>query len=232
MTRVKICGLTRKEDVDVAVECGTDAVGFIFGYRGSPRNLPFEKLAKLAGEVPPFVNVVVVSPFSNPELTRVIERIKPSFLQLSYQNDFEGRTSFAETLGKPGNFSNIIGTVHLPNGENQNKDSIVHQCENISQACRAILLDSALIKKSGEMGSVITSGGTGTTHDWKVSRQVRDALFPFPVILAGGLNEENVRKAIQEVKPFAVDVSSGVETKPGIKDKIKMKRFIENAKVA
>jgi phosphoribosylanthranilate isomerase len=216
--RVKICGLTRIEDVTEAIAGGADALGFIFGYNTSPRNLSFEKLENLTREVPPFVSVVVVSPASNPELAGVIRDVRPSFLQLSSQDK--------EKEYQPGYRSNVIETVHVALHDNQREDDLISRCRKLSNSSIGILLDSVSI----EPNTNVTLGGTGLRHDWNQSRRIRDALYPFPVILAGGLNEQNVQRAIREVKPFAVDVSSGVEARPGIKDKFKVRKFIQNAK--
>jgi phosphoribosylanthranilate isomerase len=205
VVRVKICGLTRKEDLIDAIDAGADAVGFIFGYDKSPRNLSFDSLTELVPLVPPYVSSVVVTPPSNPELSRVIGEVRPSFLQL-YSAD-----STREF------FPNVIETVHV-SGE----ETILISKER-SKMSKGILLDSA--------GDTKMPGGSGVSHDWAISRKIRDALYPFPVILGGGLNVANIGEALSLVKPFAVDVSSGVELKPGIKDKLKVREFIERAKV-
>jgi phosphoribosylanthranilate isomerase len=223
LVRVKICGLTRIEDVSEAIESGADALGFIFGYRDSPRNLSFARLKDLTRDVPPYVGVVVVSPDSNPELSRVIEEVRPSFLQLSSQNGSKLDHVYPNSI--------VIGTLHLDKGGNQDGESIISKGKDLSKDCRGILLDSALIKpKNHSQEGILDLGGTGTIHDWNLSRQIRDALNPFPIILAGGLNYQNVQQAIKTVQPFAVDVSSGVELSPGIKDKDKVRKFVQNAK--
>lgn len=200
--------------MEASIKSGADALGFIFGYDASPRNLPFEKLEELTQDIPPYVSVVVVSPSSNPELARVIEQIKPSFLQL-----------YSENGHRPSFRTNVIETVHMCG----DRDSLISRCNVLSRSCRGILLDSAMMEKKDQSK---TYGGTGTTSDWNLCRDVRDSLHPFPVILAGGLTEENVSYAICSVKPFAVDVSSGVESAPGIKDEIKVRKFVQNAKAA
>ena len=233
---MKICGLTRSEDVSNAIDYGADAVGFIFGYDTSPRNQTFEQLEGLTMGVPPYVSIVVVSPSSNPELPRVINEIRPSFLQLSSQNsDKTVRSVHPFNTRKFADSTNIIETVHLTVDNNQSRASVISECEKLSKYSRGILLDSALIKPTSGTdggGTIVKFGGSGVIHNWRLSKQVRNALHPFPVILAGGLNEQNVEDAIRAVKPFAVDVSSGVESKPGIKDKVKMRNFIQNAKAA
>lgn len=211
IVRVKICGLTREEDVNDAIDAGADAIGFIFGYPKSPRNLTLDQLGKLVALVPPYVSSVVVSPERNPELMRVITEVRPTFLQLYTESRIEHRE-----------FSyNVIDTIHVSGEE------AISTSRKKSKGCRGILLESA---PNGHIDPKMP-GGFGVTHDWRVSAGIRDALYPFPVILGGGLNAANVREAIRVVRPLAVDVSSGVELKPGIKDKTKVREFIQKAKV-
>lgn len=226
--RVKICSLTRSEDVSDAVDSGADAVGFIFGYGSSPRNLSYERLAALVEEVPPYVSSVVVSAASNSDLARVIREIRPSFLQLSY--DGNGSPSKDSELHR-NSAAGIISTVNI--SSNESGDSVIERCKVLSGTCRGILLDSALMKPKKhplDKDEIARPGGAGVSHDWNLSRFVRDALYPFPVILGGGLTERNVQEAINIVRPFAVDVSSGVESEPGIKDRAKIRGFIQRAK--
>jgi phosphoribosylanthranilate isomerase len=217
--RVKICGLTRREDVHAAIDYGADALGFVFGYSDSPRNLGFGELKRLIDDVPPYVNTVVVSHNSNPDLARVVREIKPTLLQLS---GAKVPIRANVKLGPSG--ANIVQTVHPSVGE---ENDILQTCQEFSKICKGILLDSASIAKGNT--SVIL-GGSGAVHDWRLSRKIRNMLYPFPVILAGGLNDGNVQDAIRIVMPYAVDVSSGVEKRPGIKDEEKVRHFIENAK--
>jgi phosphoribosylanthranilate isomerase len=215
---VKICGLTRPEDVDNAVNSGADAVGFIFGYGNSPRNVSFENLARLVARVPPYVSSVVVSPSENPDLAEVSSEVKPTFYQL-YSED--------GSLAGGVDPSVLINTVHV-NSDSLNLESIIQRSKILAKSSKGIILDSVPKEASGKS----LPGGTGATHDWNSSRKIRDALYPFPIILGGGLNPKNVQRAIEIVMPFAVDVSSGVESKPGIKDDIKVRDFIQNAKAA
>jgi len=98
---------------------------------------------------------------------------------------------------------------------------VIDEVLEVAKVSDAILMDSCLPGKYG---------GTGETHDWKLSRRVRDAIHPKPFVLAGGLTPENVEEAIRMVKPYAVDVSSGVESHPGIKDECKVFEFTKRAK--
>lgn len=199
-TRVKICGLTRPEDVDAAVSAGADALGFVFVPR-SPRCLETADARVLAGRVPAFVARVGL--FMDPtedEVAAVLERVPLCSLQ------FHGSESpaFCARFGRPYIKALAMGAA----GE-------ADRAADYPDAA-ALLLDSH------EPGA---PGGTGRSFDWDVIPPL-----PRPLVLAGGLNPGNVHRAVQRVRPWAVDVSSGVEEAPGIKSAAKMIEFINEAK--
>jgi phosphoribosylanthranilate isomerase len=207
---VKVCGLTREKDLAVAVEAGADAVGFILGIPSSPRNLALEKAERLVSKVPVFVDsVIVTAPKSFEWLTEVSQRVKPSAIQIHGKEQFD----FAEIRGKLGN-TRLIKTIYVT--EALDKETL-EELKDFD----AILLDSF---SKGQCG------GTGKIHDWGLSSKIREVVKPVPVILAGGLKPENVKEAVVKVQPYAVDVASGVEQEPGIKDHAKVRAFVENAK--
>ncbi len=209
MVRVKICGITRKEDLLVAVEAGADAIGFIVGVHSSPRNLTHERAAKLIGQVPIFVDTVVVTtPQSIQELAKISEELKPSAIQIHGKKQFDA-PRIREEVGD----IRLIRTIYV-NSHTLTKEKM----ENLKRF-DAILLDSFT---EGQ------SGGTGKIHNWASSKEIKEAMAPTPVILAGGLNPENVKEAVLTVKPYAVDVASGVELKEGVKDHKKVRLFVEN----
>lgn len=209
--RVKICGITRKEDLLVAVEAGADAIGFIVGVHSSPRNLTHEKAAKLIEQVPIFVDTVVVTtPQSIQELAKISEGLKPSAIQIHGKKQFDA-PRIREEVGD----IRLIRTIHV------NSDTLTKEKMENLKRFDAILLDSFA---EGQ------SGGTGKIHDWALSKEIKEAMVPTPVILAGGLNPENVKEAVLTVKPYAVDVASGVELKQGVKDHKKVRLFVENVK--
>jgi phosphoribosylanthranilate isomerase len=125
--KVKICGLTRRSDVEFAIKSGTDALGFIFGYPSSPRNLELAKLRDLLAIVPPFVSTVVVSPTSNTQLRKVAE-MKPSFFQLYDERESNARNK---------ELTNVIQTVR-PLGES---NAIVQRSVSLSKGSKGILFD-------------------------------------------------------------------------------------------
>ena len=209
--RVKICGLTREEDLAVAVAAGADAVGFLVDVPSSPRNLTLERTKTLIKQVPVFVDsVVVTTPKSNEWLLEVCERLKPSAIQIHGKEQLNS-SEIRETV----TITRLIKTVYVT--EDALNEKVIEDLKTFD----AVLLDSFT---KGQYG------GTGKVHDWKLSRQIKEAVAPVPVILAGGLKPENVKEAVLAVKPYAVDVASGVEASPGVKDHGKIRAFVENAK--
>ncbi len=198
-TRIKICGITRKEDALVASDLGADALGFVF-YDKSPRHVSIEQAAEICRVIPPFVTKVGL--FVNPDehvLRRVINGVNIDLLQ------FHGDESpeFCQKFNLP-----YIKAIRA-----KSCDSILREINAHSNAL-AVLVDSYVPG---------VPGGTGSVFDW--------ALLPeqdlHKVILAGGLTPDNVAEAIKVVKPFAVDVSGGVEQSKGIKDQVKIDQFIK-----
>jgi len=209
--RVKICGITREEDLAVAVAAGADAVGFIVGVPSSPRNLTLEKAERLVKQVPVFVDSVVVTvPDSIDSLVKIYDRLRPTAIQIHGEKPLEASVIREKIRG-----ARLIKTVYVKTGDTAEK------ARAYSKAFDAILLDSFT---SGQYG------GTGRVHDWELSKQIKQIIAPTPLILAGGLKPENVKEAILTIQPYAVDVASGVESQPAVKDPKKVYEFIKNAK--
>lgn len=202
-TRIKICGLTRAEDVRAAVEQGADAIGFVF-YPPSPRAVSFDRAAELAALLPPFVTAVGL--FVNPEAAFVSEALSRVPLQLL---QFHGDESEADCArhGRP-----WIKAARMRAGVDLLEFSTLHP------GARGILLDAF----------VDGYGGGGRTFDWSLI----PAAFGRPLILSGGLDADNVGEAVRRVRPWAVDVSSGVESAKGIKDAAKIAAFIAGVRHA
>ena len=208
---MKVCGLTREEDLAVAVAAGADAVGFLVGVPSSPRNLTLERAKTLLKQVPVFVDsVVVTAPKSIDWLLEVCKRLKPSAIQIHGKeqlNSLEIRQTITDTR--------LIKTVYVT--EDALNEKVIEDLKTYD----AVLLDSF---SRGQYG------GTGKVHDWTLSSKIKEAVSPVPVILAGGLKPENVKEAVLTVEPYAVDVASGVEASPGIKDHKRVRALVENAK--
>jgi phosphoribosylanthranilate isomerase len=199
--RVKICGLTRAEDVAAAVSYGADAVGFVF-VPASKRCISPAQAAALCLAVPAFISRVgLFLNQSASEVWQVLGQVPLSALQFHGDED----AGFCSQFGRP-----YIKSVSLQRGID------VRELEAGYPGAAGILVDSH------EPGGL---GGTGKTLDWTRIRPGQ-----LPLILAGGLDSQNVAAAIRTVRPWAVDVSSGVEVSPGIKDAGAIKRFINEAK--
>jgi phosphoribosylanthranilate isomerase len=208
--RVKICGITRKEDLDAAAVAGADAVGFVVGVASSPRNLSLSEAEKLIRQVPPFVKSVLVTVTRSIDDFEMYEKLNPDAIQIHGENLHAAasvRLKIPNTL--------LIGAV---NAQHANDVDVVSRASKLFDA---VLLDSFA---NGRYG------GTGVVHDWELSKRFKQVIHPKPLILAGGLNPENVAEAVRTVQPYAVDVSSGVERQPGIKSHQKIVEFIKNAK--
>lgn len=197
-TRVKICGISRLEDAQFAAACGADAIGLVF-YAASPRIVTLDQAARIAQSLPAFVTCVGL--FVNPrpeEVEEVLKLVNIDCLQFHGEESAE----FCEQFNHP-----YIKAIRVGN------DTDINQLATQYEKARAVLLD-AYVKD--------VPGGTGKRFDW--SRIPADC--PSPVILAGGLSVDNVAEAIRQVKPYAVDVSGGVESHKGIKDQAKISQFI------
>ena len=202
-TRVKICGITRVQDAQAACEAGADAIGLVF-YPPSPRCLPLDQARTLRDALPPFVMPVAL--FVDPgreEVERVLERVRPGALQ------FHG--------DEPPEFCGSFGLPYI-------------------KACRikeGVDLLEYLAPYKGASGWLADAfveayGGVGESFDWSLVPHQR----PRPLILSGGLKSENVLEAIVRVRPWGVDVSSGVESAKGIKDASKIAAFMAEVRHA
>jgi phosphoribosylanthranilate isomerase len=198
-TRVKICGITRVEDALEAAEQGADAIGLVF-YAPSPRNVSIEVACAIVAALPPFVSVVglfVNAPKAN--IDEVLAEVRLNVLQ------FHGDETPVDCMQFNLPFLKAIRV---------NADTNLLQYEKEFKHAQALLLDAY---------SDATYGGTGLTFDWNLI----PAELSKPIILAGGLNADNVGQAIKQVKPYAVDVSGGVELSKGIKDADKIAAFMQ-----
>jgi len=205
-TRTKICGLTRPEDAVAAVDAGVDAIGLVF-YPPSPRAVTPEQAQAIVAPIPAFVSVTAL--FVNPTAEQVqslLDAVRIDLLQFHGDED----EAFCAQFNRP-----YIKAIRV-----RQASDVVASCVRFPSAL-AVLLDSY---KPG------IPGGTGETFDWSLVPQSDDLK---PIILAGGLNADNVADAIKQVKPFAVDVSGGVEAvldgveQKGIKDHGKMNQFLD-----
>lgn len=202
--RVKICGLTRLQDVQAACDAGADALGFVF-YEKSPRHVTIETAVALVRALPPFVQSVGLFVNAGPAfVATVLNAIPLDVLQ------FHGDETPAECArhGRP-----YLKAVRV----NQDTDLLKYAAD--FEHARGLLLDAFVPG---------VPGGTGERFDWRLI----PANIQKPIVLSGGLTPANVADAVHQVRPWAVDVSSGVEASKGIKDPHKMAQFIAKAKAS
>jgi phosphoribosylanthranilate isomerase len=203
-TRIKICGITSCEDACSVVNCGADAIGLVF-YANSPRAVTVARALQIVAAVPPFVSVVALfvdEPADN--IRRILQQVSIDLIQFHGDEPAD----FCEQFQRP-----WIKALRVREGLD-----IASECARYGGA-RGVLLDS------WQHG---VPGGTGKTFDWDLA----GGKFPLPVILAGGLDDSNVGRAIAQLRPQAVDVSGGVEQSPGSKDPAKIERFIAAVRAA
>lgn len=200
--RAKICGITRVADGLACARHGADAIGLVF-YPPSPRHVALAQAHEIARALPPFVTTVAL--FVNPsvaEVEAVLRGVRPDVLQFHGDEAPE----FCRSFGVP-----WLKAVRVKAGLN-----LVEYATRYSGA-QGLLLDAYI---EGQ------AGGTGQSFDWALI----PADLPLPLVLSGGLGPENVGEAIRRVKPWAVDVSSGVEAAKGIKDEVKIAAFMQGVR--
>jgi len=203
-TRVKICGITRTLDAQLVVDAGVDAIGLVF-YEKSPRFVKLDQAASISQMIPAFVSrVALFKDADSATVNAVLNSVEIDLIQ------FHGSEmpDYCQQFCLP--YIKAIGMK----GTEQDADFLPIMVEKY-QSAKALLLDG---HAPGE------SGGSGETFDWAAVAQISS-----PIIVAGGLTPENVKQAITLVQPYAVDVSSGVESVPGIKDKNKVTAFMQQA---
>lgn len=202
MTRIKICGLTREQDVLAVASSGADAFGLVF-YDKSPRHVEIAQAERLVRATPPFVTVVGL--FVNPTVDYVREVLAKVPLDVL---QFHGEESpeFCRQFNRP-----YLKAIRVKAGVD------LVECAARYAGAQGLLLDAYV---EG------TQGGTGEAFDWGLIPQN----LPLPVILSGGLHAGNVAQGVRQVRPYAVDVSSGVEATKGVKDAAKIAAFINEVK--
>lgn len=203
--RVKICGITNREDAFAAIEAGADALGFNLSEdaKRKQRYIAPDEARRIVAELPPFVTVVAVTVNAT-------------------QRELEGYLEFADCVQLHGEESPELAAHFgrraikaLRMGPDFTPESV------LAYAVGAVLLDAHV---SG------ARGGTGQTVDWDLARAT--VAQGMPIILAGGLTPENVAEAVRRTRPYGVDVAGGVEREPGKKDHERIRRFVENAKLS
>ncbi|KAF3981036.1 MAG: phosphoribosylanthranilate isomerase [Methylococcales symbiont of Hymedesmia sp. n. MRB-2018] len=201
-TRIKICGFTRVEDAVAAAKLGVDAIGLVF-YPPSPRSISIEHARNIVNALPAFVSVVALFvDGQESQIKQVLNKLAIDVIQ------FHG--------DEPANQCNIYNKPYLKAIKMTKQMDVLQIAEQYNDA-------SALLLDTYQPG---IKGGSGHQFDWDlIPKQCA-----LPIVLAGGLHADNARLAVQSVRPYALDVSSGVETEKGIKDVAKMAAFIQQVK--
>lgn len=203
-TRIKICGITRPEDALAAASSGADAIGLVF-YADSPRAVTVHEAKDIAQVLPPFVTLVSLFVNAPAEtISDVLSQVPVGLIQ--FHGDEDNR--FCRGFGRP-----WIKALRV-------RDSM-----NVAKEAAALSGATGVLLDAWQEG---VPGGTGRTFDWALVNEQ----LPLPVVLAGGLDEVNVGDAIGGLRPWAVDVSGGVESSPGIKDAEKIQRFVAAVRAA
>jgi phosphoribosylanthranilate isomerase len=211
--KVKICGLTSESDVAMAVAAGADALGFLVGLDyESEDELEPARARELVRQVPVFVTPVLVTHRTELDaILRLCDAVPAAHVQL------HGPASLDDVPALRRAFPHlkVIKAVH-----------VVDRASIDAARAAAAVVDAVIL----DTRAGTRLGGTGKTHDWAISRAICDAIRPTPVILAGGLRPDNVAAAIRQVRPFAVDVNSGVSVARGVKSHELVTRFVAVSK--
>ncbi|HBC78186.1 MAG TPA: N-(5'-phosphoribosyl)anthranilate isomerase [Bacteroidales bacterium] len=211
--RIKICCISSIDEAKTAIAAGADAIGLVAKMPSGPGPIPDELIRQIAQAVPPLVGTfLLTSETSAEKIIKHHGRTNTNTIQIVDLLSEGTYSQIRETLPSV----KLVQVIHVISSES------VELAIRLSGRVDALLLDS------GNPNLKIKElGGTGRIHNWKLSRQIRENA-KCPVILAGGLKPENIRQAIEEVQPYAIDVCSGVRTN-GALDKYKLSYFIKNA---
>ena len=214
MARVKICGIRSLADMQMVVQQGTDAIGVLVGRLHSSSDFVTPKLAaEILAATPPFVTTVLVTHIEDPDAVLALaNNVRSAAVQLHSDMPVSVLRVLRRLLGP----RKLIAKVSVE------RSSAIERARELDHEVDAILLDS-VNKNTGQVG------GTGMTHDWEISTQIVKHVST-PIILAGGLTPLNVREAIRQVQPWAVDVNSGVRNTDGFKDTNLVRAFIRTSK--
>ena len=209
LLKIKICGITNMPDAEAAVQAGADALGFMF-YASSPRHITPDQASKIIRRLPPFVAKVGV--FVNAPTPSVLDIARHCGLDTL---QFHGDES-PEECADPS-----LAACKCLKAFRMRDHSTLRELAPFAEKVDAFLLDSYTPNQRG---------GTGARFNWDLAVEARSA--GRPVILAGGLTPDNIAEAVAKVRPYGVDVSSGVEVRPGLKDSAKMENFVREARRA
>lgn len=209
MTHVKYCGLSHEDEIDLATDLGVSFVGFVVLAPMSHRDLALDRAAELVRATPPEIETVLVTPETDREaLDDALSTVDPDIAQLTGHLEDDETRSIAREHGLR------VWRAYSPSGHRSTDEDRLRE---LSHVCESIVLDA--VDPSGY-------GGHGDPLEWDHARSLVEALAGFPAVLAGGLDPDNVTRAIDWVRPWCVDVSSGIEV-DGRKDPDRMRAFAQ-----
>jgi len=209
MDYIKICGLKKIEDVNICIENGATAVGFIYNVRNSPRNLEKSKLLALLKEIHEDIFTVITFRANNTaEVYNNMQEIKANYYQVHCNFNIRDLDKFSSVLKKK-----LIIALKV---DQSNKEGIIKQINLSFDQFFAFLIDN--------------SEGSGRDLDYKLILDIRRRTAGTKIIIAGGINIDNIEPLIKSLHPYGIDVSSSLEFRRGVKDPIKIKQFLEKVK--
>jgi len=210
-TRIKICCISSKKEAQMAINQGADALGLVGKMPNGPGPIPDWLIAEIAKSIhPPVASFLLTSEQSSEEIIHHVKRVDTNTVQIVDQ--LTSGTYGDIRVSLP--YLRIVQVIHVCDEES------IEEAINVSTETDALLLDSGTPR-----GAIKTLGGTGNVHNWEISRVITESV-KVPVFLAGGLHAQNVRQAIETVRPFGVDICSGVRTE-GKLDPYKLEAFIK-----
>ncbi len=209
MDYIKICGLKKIEDVNICIENGATAVGFIYNVRNSPRNLEKSKLLALLKEIPEDIFTVITFRANNTaEAYNIMQEIKANLYQVHCNFNIRDLDKFSSVLKKK-----LIIALKV---DKSSKEGIIKQINLSFDRFFAFLIDN--------------SEGSGKDLDYELILDIRRLTAGTKIIIAGGINIDNIEPLIKNLNPYGIDVSSSLESRGGVKDPIKIKQFLEKVK--
>ena len=223
MTRVKICGLMTPGDIHLCVKAGADAVGFVTEYPVPvPWNIDRAKARELIALTPPFVTTAVVVGGSVECILQIADTVRPHIVQLHGDETVEEIGHICSALENTG--IKVIKALRIDVDTGKARFAIEDPLE-----AAMVLAGTGISGLAVDSKTSTRPAGTGVPLDWNVIQRISSSIS-LPLILAGGLTVQNVSKAIDRVRPYGVDIISGVEKAPGVKDEERVYQFVQAAK--
>lgn len=218
--RLKVCGITNEEDIKICAQAGVDALGFVVEYPiDVPWNINGLYAKKLLSLVPPFVTSVLVTGGENKKIIALVRLLKPDCVQIHWRKNPDETKELVDVTKKEGikTIQVLRINTNINETDSETKEFIAASKAYASTGIDALLVDAFTEEKPG---------GTGISLSFKLLRKIRENIN-IPLIIAGGINPFNVKKYIEYVKPFAIDVITGVEKEKGKKDKEKVEELVK-----